>query len=649
MRAAVPSRGSASKRSEAMTSFDTTHPAIAPRGARLKALAPALLIVLVWMLVMVGYAKHSDSPVLYGGFVGPDSYMRMVRVTELAQTGDWYNGTIARSNAPYGDTLHWTRPFDVVLLAGAAVIAPFTDFKTALYWSGVLVSPLLLLLTCFAVIWAARPLMQQSHSAVPVYTALILFLQPLVLGYAQPGRPDHHVALFLLFTLMLGTTVRAILRPADVRIAVVAGAVAGLGLWASIELIVTIVACVAGLGLAWVLGGNGRARQNAAYAAGFTGVVALALVVDRPFATILAPTYDRISSVHLLIAALLLVFWGAVVAAQRWRRHPAAPSHRPSIRSLARFSTVGLGGLLAIAALYLVFPKFFSGSLVDVDPRIFPIWLDHVVEVQSIFPDSRKTLSKFIVYLGLAPICVPFLIWMLVKEREGALWLGWLFIGIALALLLAVSIRYVRFAPYAEILSVIVAAEVLRRLLTWTAGFRRDLAGAATRVFIMFGLAFGPAVASAAVAPDKTEAAEKKKRLRGACDLRDMAPYLNTLGGTAGQRPKTVLAIYDLGPELLYRTDHSVIAGPYHRNGQGIYDTYRMFAAKDNASVLSLVNARRINLVLLCPSGPEAGLFRDEATFYQRLMRGEHPAWLKPVTLPSSLAKSFHLFAVGAR
>ena len=57
-----------------------------------------------------------------------DCYMRLVRVRELYNTGNWYDAVISRSNAPYGERLHWTRSFDVLLLAGAVPLSLFTDF-----------------------------------------------------------------------------------------------------------------------------------------------------------------------------------------------------------------------------------------------------------------------------------------------------------------------------------------------------------------------------------------------------------------------------------------------------------------------------------------------------------------------------------------
>ena len=94
-------------------------------------LVPWALIVALWALLHAGLVKIGASPVLDGNLVDPDSFMRLVRVTQLHETGAWYDTSVPRINAPYGDVLHWTRPFDVLLLVGAWALTPFLGFNRA--------------------------------------------------------------------------------------------------------------------------------------------------------------------------------------------------------------------------------------------------------------------------------------------------------------------------------------------------------------------------------------------------------------------------------------------------------------------------------------------------------------------------------------
>jgi len=86
-------------------------------------------------------------PLRRGDLADSDCYMRLVRVRQLWTTGRWYDSTIPRSNVPYGEELHWTRPLDLLLLLGAAPASLVVGFNEALFGWGVAVSPLLLLAT----------------------------------------------------------------------------------------------------------------------------------------------------------------------------------------------------------------------------------------------------------------------------------------------------------------------------------------------------------------------------------------------------------------------------------------------------------------------------------------------------------------------
>ena len=150
----------------------------------------------VWLLLQVAVLVIHSSPVLTGGLVGTDSYMRLVRLTELLANGQWYDSTIARSNAPYGEVLHWTRPFDVLLIILAAPVALFTGWQSGLYWASVVVSPFLLLSCGLSLIWAMAPLLRPNRWLLP---AIAIFIQPAILTYSLLGRADHHGLLLLVF------------------------------------------------------------------------------------------------------------------------------------------------------------------------------------------------------------------------------------------------------------------------------------------------------------------------------------------------------------------------------------------------------------------------------------------------------------------
>src|SRR3546814_13233325 len=92
------------------------------------------------------------------------------------------------------------------------------------------------------------------------------------------------------------------------------------------------------------------------------------------------------------------------------------------------------------------------------------------------------------------------------------------------------------------------------------------------------------------------------------CKVREVASYLDSDAGW-GSQPQTVLAFMDVGPELLYRTRPRVIGTPYHRNGDGIFDGYRILASTDFESASAAVDERPPDPALPCRSPAERALY----------------------------------------
>jgi len=126
-----------------------------------------ICFVAVFVIIVFSFQYISgNSSVRKGDLCDTDGYTRLNRVIQLQETGKWYDSVNARSNAPYGESMHWTRPLDVLLLAGAWLTEPFTDFKTGLFWWSVLISPFLLALSLIILPWSFRPVLSHDSTLV---------------------------------------------------------------------------------------------------------------------------------------------------------------------------------------------------------------------------------------------------------------------------------------------------------------------------------------------------------------------------------------------------------------------------------------------------------------------------------------------------
>jgi hypothetical protein len=605
----------------------------------LRSAAPALILIAVLLALQLLTIATGLSPVREELLIDTDSYMKLVRIERLLATGNWHDGSITRSNSPDGETLHWTRLFDVFVILLAGPLLPFMDLRSALFWSGAAVSPLLLLMTAGAMIWAARPLLSQNALGGRALVALLTLIQPAVFTYAVPGRADHHVLLMLIFVLLFGAMLRALrvgeagARKLLLRYGALAGGLAGVGIWASVELLVGAAACSAALGFAWLVRGGLWLRGNVAFAAAFFGAVAVSLVIERPVADIFKVEGDRISILHLILSGGLFSLWLCIAlgVGDRVQRLPA------------RIAIAASGALSMSVALALVFPQLLAGPLSQVDPRILKIWMERVNEMRPLWPTLLGDTPKLVERLSLGIAGLPFLIWSLIALRRHPAWLCYVCLAFGVAATVPIALAYKRFAPYSELLFGLVLYELLRRLFTSAEGLPGP---------VMRGLARGGAAGLLFLAPlmiaapfQNRPAAATNESVRD-CAVKGIAAFLADPRAEFGQRPLTILTSIDLGPELLYRTPHRVIGTPYHRNANGIYDTYRALSGSAETARQTVLD-RRIELVLLCRARGERGPYSGAAggeSFYEQLERGQLPVWLAPIALPGDLAERFKLF-----
>jgi hypothetical protein len=598
---------------------------------------PLLALVATWLLMHASLVVFRDLPVFEAGLLGPDSYMRMLRITELYEGWNWFDGTIARANAPFGDTLHWTRPFDILVMLLALPAALVVSYPEALFFAGVVVSPLLQLTTGLAAIWALRPLIRPGIWFLPV---IALFLQPGALAYSILGRADHHSLLLLIFVVVAGFVLRALRNPLDARPALLAGVATGFGIWLSVEFLLVMGLCLIALGLPWLFGERDRAGQNKWFALAVSCVVLLALFAERPFAELLDASYDRVSGVQFFVAVCILLFWEGI---EHLDLRVGAAGHFTGRASLAIIG-VGITALLVNT----IYPVFFAGPMAGVDPRIQAIWLDRVVEMQDAIPRDRYSLGSFVFYLGGGLLVLPFFLKVLADARGRSDFWPLCFVLLACLLLSLAAVRHMRFSGYAEIAFVFAFAVLLERFLDWTYSISSDLLRGLLRGSFVSAMLLGPVLLGNLLMSERAEATDAAGQSLLGCDVGQVADYLEQEPRWSA-RPQTILTFLDIGPELLYRTRHAVIGTPYHRNGDGIYDSHRMMTTPDEAQAREMIERRRVDLVLLCETPGERLFFTGDnggPGLYQRLAEGRPPAWLAPVELPAALGRQARLFAV---
>jgi hypothetical protein len=462
-----------------------------------------------------------------------------------------------------------------------------------------------------------------------------------------------------LYMAAVGAWLRTLLRPERLIPPVATGVLAGLGIWVSPEFLLPLALVLMSGGVVWILdGGRPLPRAQVRLCAGLLGTLVLAIAAERPSSGWAQVDYDRISAAHVTVAILGMGFWWLMLRLEDQKGDMAGPGPDPvgvSTPAMSRRLVMGLGGGLVVAlAMAFLHPAFFRGPWVDVEPEVIEVWLHGVQELQPIFPRTRGDLGPFVQHLGPGWLALGALVAFIRLEAEGARRRAWVFLLLSLLVYLPLAAHQVRFSGYVGAVSVLVLVELLRRVLMRLEAGHVDRRASLLRVGAMLAILGGPpsvgAVLSVAWEGDggsgsglHTDAATDRSH---ACRLTPMARVLAD-PSDLGEEPRTIAAFIDYGPELLYRTPHRVLAGPYHRNAQGILGAYRFLTAPDDAEALALAREREVDWILLCPAVDQAYFGRGgEDGLYTRLLDGRGPDWIRPVELPAEAPEGFLLFEV---
>jgi hypothetical protein len=576
-----------------------------------------------------------------GELVDADGYTRLLRVHHLAATGDWFSTLVPNSNPLVPETNQWSRWVDLALLAGGKGLGLFLGFREGLFVWGVLFSPFLLALSGMAIAWSSLALPLPGFRKA-VFSTLLLFIQPAVLIYLAAGRPDHHGVLLLLLVLVIGSLIRALSeKTTSVRWAIAAGIFQGMALTVSIE---SLIACILGLlasGLVWLFGRPQGLAIARGHAWSLLATTTLGVASTIPFSHWNLAETDRLSPAFLIPLATVAVFWGL----QGTFKTPASTRARLVI-SLA-------GALLCLALSIGLVPALLQHPQLTTHPRIGELWVFSVQEYHPLAQTLRDWPAAILIWIGPALAVIPGLAWRVWCDRHqdpAPVTPAYLLAGCVVFAIL--TLLQIRWAPYLAVFGVLPWAHLLdtsigRIEARWgKAGWRPAVGRSAC--ILAFALGFptlgllGRSLLAAPHAAPSTAIAAAPAPLSNpepaAPNLRALAAWLNG-PDFSHTPPETLLTFLDFGPELLYRTPHHLIATPNHRNADGLlylYDTLKAPASEARERL----SRKNITLIILFPDSHEGQFYLQEnptASFYQDLVAGPIPSFLRPLTPPENL------------
>jgi hypothetical protein len=570
------------------------------------------LVVLVFaitasVLVVRALSTAASIPL----FNDTDDAMRLVEVRDLLAGQNWFDTTQHRLNAPFGASIHWSRLIDAPLAGLMLVFSPLgtgtAEAVAAYVW------PLLLL---FVALGASAGLAVRLGGREALLPGVLLPAFSLVtLTEFTPGRIDHHSAQIVLTLLLAWCALGATRRPS---LAVCAGLAAATALAVGAESLPAVGAAIFAFGIGWIADAR-LGRSMALFGLSLGGGTLAHFLIAVPAERWLVPACDAISILYVVAATAAGL--GLVICA-------ALPlGDRPAWQRLAAGLVVG--GCVAIG-LAMAFPACLQGPYAALDPWLLKNWIDQIEEAKPLWvalPANPAFLLAAVLPVTLALVTALFQVLRAGGRRS--VWLVYLGFLALTALVMLLQVRGARLALPLALPAVAVAISLLR-----AAYLRKNLIAGAGMLLSWFagaGLAVGLSVN--ALAPPAAATSEPGVASAGACRLPQSYVTLAALP------PGRVMSLIDLGAHVLAFTPHAVVGAPYHRNIDGIGDSFAFFNATE-AEARAIAARRQLGLVVICAGMPELRGLPDAApdALVRQFAEGRHPGWLLPIETAGPLS-----------
>lgn len=577
------------------------------------------LAVRFWLvLVAFNLFVHYDA-ILLLQYPDPDDAMRLAQVRDLIAGQSWFDIKQYRVNPIEGGGLmHWSRFVDASVAGLILILQPLLGETAGERWAFALY-PQLLILPLFLLF--GRILAALGDRRLVVAGLLVAFTGVTFLQFFAPMRIDHHNWQLLLSVAMFAIA----LRPATLANGLIAAVLMTLHVEISLEGL-PYLAIFGGLFAFDWLRDPRTSPRLAGFAAGLTVfpfVWLLAMRGVQSTSTVFCDSFSLPYAAAVAVAATLLWIW---------IQAPAAMSMTTPRRLLA----LAAAGATGAAVFALSGPQCLGGPFGALDPLVRSYWYDTVFEGRPIWAQEA---TYGIIYLAPTLVGLAALAFAWRQSRGEPYAENW---NRAAAIILCsalTSFLVTRMGATTHALLVPAFAAMAVGLWHWSRN-RRSLVGRVASVLLVFAALPG-IDAALGVRLARVSAGEPvvETGVMRAC------PTAATLAPLSKEPPTQLFAPIDIGPALLVRTPHSVVATGHHRNDRAMRRIISAFIAEP-AAAEALVRAERAKYLVACIDLPEMQRFAAEAPngLAAKLVQGEPVSWLaRDARLSSGLVSVYRI------
>lgn len=238
-------------------------------------------------------------------YIDTDCYTHAERLIYWLQNFSWYEQIYPFGNYPFGEVLHFTRLLDIIWAGLALPFMPFFSLKDAVFYSGMLLSPLCLILSLITIFWGLKPYIAQTPKVL--FFSLILSLAFFVKFSTlfDFTRPDHHSVIFLFFAYNLSAVLQNLAKK-RFSLLFFAGILAGCGIWISsaVEGFILAASILGLLCFNWLFN-IFSLKHLQIYSLGLFCAVAAAFLLNPPYGGYFELSTTRLSLLHVVLTLLI--------------------------------------------------------------------------------------------------------------------------------------------------------------------------------------------------------------------------------------------------------------------------------------------------------------------------------------------------------
>lgn len=561
-----------------------------------------------------------------GGYVeGPDDIMRWVAVRDLQAGQGWFDPYQRRLGPGDGTLMHWSRlvdaPISVIYWLSSTVLPSQSAYQlTAFVWPTVLAG---LVLWVFAVTGGA---LGARDGAI---TALVMGVFALNnSGKFDQFSFDHHGLQVLLF---VSAVMFFVLRKDKRYAGIGMGICLALSMSVGTESLAQIALIGIFVAVDWILSGSASRRRTMEFSGAVAATLLLSTLATTARESFFFPGCDALTfSVALPVGVASIGFLGAAFFASSWS-------------VWARLGCFLLVGAVALAMAQMFAPYCLENPINQMSPDMRAFWLSQVTEAQDVIVVFQRHAGETAALIGISVFSlVAAAVFTCVSEKK----MDYLLLLCLAAVGFILFLYQSRMMTFLTLSMVAVQAQVLRVMYQ---KYRIENQRVFGVLMVLFVVLMSPKTGASlekrleALAGTEGEVSQQTDLLSAySCTtpqaifpLRDLAPGL-------------ILADFDYASYILRHTDHSVLAGNYHRNEAGNLAQIDLFRSEPRDTGPRLAELG-INYILVCESQARTAYWSSVSEgegFLAGLLKGELPTNVWEVQTEKDAG--FRIFRVGS-